>query len=270
METKDFFFEFSNQDRIDVFKSLYKSEKKHSEIEKELHISGSEVSRHLKRLREKSLVIKTREGKYTISNIGKIFYWILDLFEVSLKHKEYFNTHDITSIPLYLILQLGELHTLELSTKTLQNIELWSNLVKNSEQFIYAISDQFQTSLLPIVEQNVYNQDLEIRALIDKSLLKSYNIPREWSEKFENPANFYKKLNIFENIRILEELHLSLVVSEKGGILFLSRDTTINYGQCLIDNHPSFVNWLKDLFMFYWNKGKSLKPFIKKELKSTH
>jgi predicted transcriptional regulator len=268
LEIKDLFFEFSNEDRIAVFRSLYEKDKKHSEIEKDLDITGSEVSRHLKRLREKHLVNKTREGKYRISNIGKIFYWIINLFKVSIKHKDFFNTHDITSIPLYLILQLGELHTLELSTKTLKNIELWSDFVKNSEQFIYAITDQFQNSLLPIVEQNIHNQNLEIRALIDKSLLKSYNIPKEWSEKFKDPIKFYKKLNIYENIRVLDDIGLSFVVSEKGGILFLNKGNDIDYSQCLIDNHPSFINWCKDLFEFYWNRGKSLKPFIRKALKS--
>jgi predicted transcriptional regulator len=188
----------------------------------------------------------------------------MDIFETSITHKDFFNTHDITSLPLHLILQLGKLQTLELSTKTLQNIELWSDLVKNSEGFIYAISDQLQNSLLPIVERNIYNQNLEIRAVIDKSLLKSYQIPKEWSQKFENPIKFYKKLNIYQNVRVLDNINLSIVVSEKGGILFLSKDENIDYSQCLIDNHPSFIEWSKDLFDFYWKKAHSLKMFIPK------
>jgi len=188
----------------------------------------------------------------------------MDIFETSIKHKDFFNTHDITTIPLHLILQLGKLQTLELSSKTLQNIELWSDLVKNSEGFIYAISDQLQNSLLPIVERNIYNQDLEISAIIDKHLVKSYQVPKEWAQKFENPIKFYKKLNIYKNIRVLNSIKLSFVVSEKGAILFLSKDENIDYSQCLIDNHPSFIEWCKDLYDFYWKKAKSLKPFVQR------
>ncbi len=262
MKIHDLFFEFSNESRIAVFRSLAERGKRHNEIEKVLDIPGSEISRHLGRLREKNLVVKTKEGKYKISNIGTIFNHIMDIFKTSIKHKDFFNSHDITSIPLHLILQLGKMQTLELSTKTLQNIELWSDLVKTSEDFIYAISNQLQNSLLPIVERNIYKQDMEIRAVIDNNLLKSYQIPKEWSQKFENPIKFYKKLNIYKNIRIVDTIGLSIVVSEKGAILFLNQDEDIDYSQCLIDNHPSFIEFCKDLFIFYWKQADSIKPFI--------
>lgn len=265
MKIHELFFEFSHEGRIEVFKSLWKSAKKHKEIEKDIDLPGSEISRHLKRLKSKKLVFKTSEGKYCISNIGKIFYQIMNIFEVSIKYKDFLNTHDITPIPLHLLMQLGQFSTAEISTKTIQNIELWADLVKNSENFIYAISNQLQNSLLPIVERNILDQDMEIRALVDKSLLKSYNIPKEWAEMFENPVQFYKKLNVYHNVRILKDIELSLVVSDKGAILFLSKDDDIDYSNCLIDNHPSFIRWCQDLFEYYWKKGKLLKPFIRKQ-----
>jgi predicted transcriptional regulator len=110
---------------------------------------------------------------------------------------------------------------------------------------------------------------MKIRAIIDRSLLKSYQIPKEWSQKFEDPAKFYKKLNIYQNIRVMDNNALSFVVSEKGGILFLGKDDNIDYSQCLIDNHPSFIDWCKGLFDYYWKQAKSLKPFIKKMLNPT-
>jgi len=64
LRINDFFFEFSNEGRFEVFKSLYKGKKRHSQLEKELDIRGSEISRHLKRLIEKNLVKKTLENKY--------------------------------------------------------------------------------------------------------------------------------------------------------------------------------------------------------------
>jgi predicted transcriptional regulator len=268
LEITDIFFEFSNRGRLDLFKSLYESDKKHSELVEELEVPGSEISRHLKRLREKKLIIKKQNNRYTVSNIGKIFYNIFEIFEVTVNHKSFFNSHDIMSIPLYLFVELGNLKTLEMSDKTMQNIELWSNLVKNSEEFIYAISDQFQISILPIVERKLQKKSIEIKALINKTLIKSYNIPDEWANKFDDASAFYKKLDIYENVRILTEINLSLIVSDKGGILFLKKNNSIDYSECLIDNHPNFINWCMDIFKFYWRKGDSLRPFIKRETKS--
>ncbi|MBD3193551.1 MAG: hypothetical protein GF317_00745 [Candidatus Lokiarchaeota archaeon] len=268
MEISELFFEFSNKGRIDVFRSIYQDGKKHSQIIKELDIPGSEISRHLKRLKIKNLIVKTKNNKYEVSNIGKIFYKIFEIFEVTIKHKSFFNSHDITSIPLYLFVELGNLKYLEMSDKTMQNIELWSNLVKNSEEFIYAISDQFQISILPIVERKIQKKSIEIKALINKNLLKSYNIPNEWADQFVDASSFYKKLDIYENVKILEEINLSLIVSDKGGIIFLKKDKGIDYGECLIDNHPNFINWCKNIFRHYWRKGTSIKPFISKELRS--
>ena len=73
---------------------------------------------------------------------------------------------------------------------------------------------------------------------------------------------------MLENIRILEEIKISLIVSDKGAILFLSKDGEIDYSQCLIDNRENFIKWTKELFEWYWKKGKGLRPFIRKAIRS--
>jgi len=268
LNINEIFFEFSNKKRYNVIKSLYIESKRHSQLENELNIPGSEISRHLKRLMEKNLITKNVNNKFTITNIGKIFFKVMDIFEVSLKCKDFFNTHEITTIPLFLILQIGDLKTIETSNKTLQNIELWSDLIKNSEKFIFAVLDQFQISLLPIAEKKIRTQSIEICALIDKHILKSYETPEEWSQIFQDSKAFYKDIKIFQNIRILDNIKFSLVVSDKGAILFLSKNGEIDYSQCLIDNSESYIKWTKELFKFYWRKGKALRPFITKEIQS--
>ncbi len=263
------FFEFSNKGRYQVFRLLHDKKLRHSEIETELpSIPGSEISRHLKRLLKNNLIVKDKNNQYSISNIGRIFYKIMDVFEVSIKNESFFNSHDISSIPIHLLLQLGELKTLEISYKTMLNIELWSDLVKNSNEFVWAISDQFQNSLLPIVEKKLQSKSIEIRALINKGLLKSYRIPGEWADIFEDSEKFYKSLKIYKNIRILDPFEFSLIVSEKGAILFLKKEGEIDYSQCLIDNQQSFIQWTKSLFEKYWKKGKELEPFITQEMRN--
>lgn len=254
------FFELSHQGRYDIFKQLCEKRKRHSQLLKDLTITGPEITRHLKRLTEQNLVKKFEDNTYGITNLGDFFSRVLDFFEITLKHVDFFNTHDFTTIPLHLMVQMGELKTVETSKKTMANIELWSDLVKNSEKFILAITDQFQHSLLPIVERKIKQQSLEIRALIDKTILKSYRFPSGMSKLVDNPEEFYKNVKRFKNVRILEQINFSLVVSDMGAILFLRKGDEIDYSQCLIDNHPNYIEWAKQLFEWYWNKGKVLKP----------
>jgi predicted transcriptional regulator len=263
LDVNSLLFEFSNKGRFDVLNSLYSESKRHSQLLKELNIPGSEISRHLRRLYEKSLVSKDIDNRYRITNIGKIFLQMMDIFEVSLHNKEFLNSHEITSIPVHLIFQLGKLKTVELSNKTMENMEIFENLVKDSGDFLLAITDQYQKSLLIEAENKMKDKSTSIRALVDRDLLKSYNIPEGWSTLFDDPKELFKKM--VKNIRILDKIQLSLVVTEKGAILFLSKDGEIDYSQCLIDNHKIFINWTKELFEWYWEKGVSLRSFIRKE-----
>lgn len=252
------FFEFSNEGRFEVFKSLYKGKKRHSQLEKDLDIRGSEISRHLKRLIEKNLVKKSTDNKYVITNIGKLFLDVLELFEVSLKFESFFNTHNIDIFPLNLILQLGNLKSIKIGSGTMQNIELWADMIKNSEKYILAISDQFQDSILPAVERKINNISIDIRALIDKNVLNSRGY-----EKLHDRHTFYQKINITQNIRMLKQIEFSLLVTDKGTILFLGKEGKIDYSECLFDENEIFIEWSKELFEWYWKKGTNIKSIIK-------
>ncbi|MFX1328716.1 MAG: ArsR family transcriptional regulator [Promethearchaeota archaeon] len=258
MRINDFFFEFSNEGRFKVFKSLFKENKRHNELEKELQIRGSEISRHLKRLIKKNLVKKTIENEYAITNIGKIFLQILDIFEVSLNYENYFNSHNINDLPLHLILQLGNLKSIKINSGTMQNIELWSDLINKSERIILAISNQFQESILPAVERKINNISIEIRALVDKSVLKSKGY-----KKLKDRHAFYQKLNISENIRMLKQVDFSLLVTDKGAILFLAREGKVDYSECLFDVSEFFIKWTEELFNWYWKQGVTIESIIK-------
>lgn len=264
MELNEFLIEFTNKGRYEVFKSIYRKSKRHNELEKELDIPGPEISRNLKRLMRKELISKTYDNEYEISSIGKIIYEILDLFGTILIFKTFFNNHDINSIPINLLLQIGKFKNVAINDQTMKNIQLWSDLVKNSETVILAISDQFQDSILPIVEKKISNQSIKIKAIIKKSILiDSVKVGRQ----FEDRHAFYDKLDVIQNVRILDQFDLSLIVSDKGGLLFLSQGGKIDYSQGLTGNSNAFIDWTRELFKWYWKKGENIKPFIKKNKK---
>jgi predicted transcriptional regulator len=254
--------EFTNKGRYEVFKSIYRENKRHRELEKELDIPGSEISRSIKRLVSKNLITKTIDNEYEITSIGKILYEVLNVFESTLHYEEFLNNHDINSIPFELLINLGKLKTVKIYNQTMKNIQLWSELVKNSEKFILAISNQFQDSILPIVERKISNQSIKVKTLIEQAvLMDSVKV----GEQFKDRHAFYDKINVSQNVKVLQKVNLSLISSDKGAILFLTKEGKIDYSQCLFDNEDTFITWTMQIFDWYWEKGKDLKAFLKNQ-----
>jgi len=252
-------FELSNEERLRVFKALFNEKKKHSDLEQELSLPGSEISRHLKRLNESHLIRKSLNHQYSITNLGKIFYQLLDIFEVSIKLREFFNTHSITMIPLDLILQLGSIKTIELGTNTIQNLELYSDMIKNAESVIYITMHQVQNSIIPVFEKKIQNKSMDIRVLVDKTvLISSQNSGLETLNR-QDPEDFFKKVDLLKPVKIYDNtLDFSLLITDKGAMLFLDKDGEIDYNQCLLDNNKSFIEWTTELFEYSWEKGNNL------------
>ena len=261
MDITDFLIEFTNTGRVEVFKSIYKSNRRHSDLERELDIPGPEVSRNLKRLKKKNLIVKTINNEYKITSLGILFYEIVDICEKILEFKDFFNDHDVNTLPLNLILQLGKLTPLNIDNQTMANIERWSDLVKNSEEFIIAISEQFQESILPIIEKKLTNQAINIKTIIDISILKEST---KVGKIFKDRHDVYDKMDAFQNVRVLEDVGISLLATDKGSILFLSKGEKIDYSQGLHSESHSFIQWTKELFHWYWQKAKKLDAFVKK------
>ncbi len=251
------FFELSNEERYKVFRALFNENKRHIDLEKELNLPGSEVSRHLKRLKEEHLIRKAVNHQYSITNLGKIFYQILDIFEVSIKLREFFNTHSIEKIPPELIIKLGNLKTLEIGNKILQNIESWRALIRDADKYIYVIMDQFESSLIQVFEQKIQKKDTEIRVLLFENLVNSIQ-NKEEDDDNKNPLTIFKKIEGGKRVKMSNEMDFSLIVTEKGAMLLLSKDKMIDYNECLIDTHNTFIEWTGELFEEYWKRSSDL------------
>ena len=81
-------------------------------------------------------------------------------------------------------------------------------------------------------------------------------------EKLQDRHAFYEKINITENIRLLKQINFSLLVTDKGGIIFLSKEGKVDYSESLFDDSEIFIHRSKELFEWYWKKGTNIKSLI--------
>lgn len=258
MKVNDLFFELSHEGRYKVLKSISKKRSKHMHLEKELRLTGPEISRHLKRLQEAKLIQKTVQGDYQITSFGKLICSVTVFFENSLSLVDFINTHNFENIPLEILFQIICLSDIELGTKTMENIELWAELIKKSNRYIYAITDQLQTSVIPIAHKKVQSgTSFDIKAIIDRKLFEKFTK----SEYLTPKANeLLKQIDFFNSVRLSEELDLSLIITDNGAIIFLRAGDSIDYSKCIFSKSEDFLKLTKKIFDLYWHKAIIIKP----------
>jgi len=269
MKISKLFFELSHEARYNIFREMNESPYKHSELEKKFDLPGPEITRHIKRLQKYNLIKKTPDRTYFRTNLGKLVNESLDFFEFNVMFRDFINSHDIDAIPSELLLNLGVLKNCSFFTKTMENIELWSSIIKDAKRFIFSISEQAINTDLPMIQQKILSQNLDIRCIIHVSLLKKYIQTVEWERYIEGPKpeifqKLSNKIGIPDCIRKTNNANIVLLITESKVILFLSDNTKIDYSECIYaENNQEVIKWAKNLFEYYWKKAQ---PVSKKEL----
>ncbi|MHA1733063.1 MAG: helix-turn-helix transcriptional regulator [Promethearchaeota archaeon] len=253
MNMNDLFFELSHEGRCRILEFLVTGKKKHAQIEAELGIVGAEVSRHLKRLQNTHLVEKSPDGMYGLTSFGEATCSLFPFFENSLKFVDFINAHDFRSIPPYIMLQLESSPDVEVRTGTINNIEMWTELITRAQSYIWAITDQLQTSMVPLIRKKLESgTELEIRAIVDRKLLRKFS---ESSVLPFDPDDMIKRVDLFENVRIQDETSISLTITERGALIFLRSDDHVDYSQGMFSESPTFIGWAKKIFKLCWEQG---------------
>ncbi|MHA1148151.1 MAG: helix-turn-helix transcriptional regulator [Promethearchaeota archaeon] len=264
MKLKDLFFEFSHNKRYKIFKLLDKECQNHTEIRNLLNLPASEVTRHTQRLIESDLIKRDLKGRFSSTNFGKMLYNILDYIEFSVKFRDFINEHNILTIPPGSLLKIGNLKNCQLLSRTMENIETWSEMIINAEKYIWSISDQLQNSIIPIVQKKIMNKKIQIKAILEKSLLERFIGEDSWEAYLKGVSSeiieeFFEKLEVPQNVHVKINLNFALTITESETILFLSAERGIDYSQCLYaKNNRNFSEWAKDLFMHCWDESETI------------
>jgi len=112
-------FVLASTDRLQVLSCL-REEKEYrlSDIAQRLDSSIQEASKHVARLREQNFVEKNpSNGYYALTTLGKLVTKLLPSMEFLSENKEYFLTHNISSLPEEFIERIGELQQHQYNAK---------------------------------------------------------------------------------------------------------------------------------------------------------
>jgi predicted transcriptional regulator len=256
----DIFFELSNEDRLEILFKLQEDHMKVTTLSRELEITTQECSRHVARLSEAKLVEKDSEGFFNLTLYGRASLKLIPSWRFISEHGDYFNIHSLEKISPELVCRIGELRNSEPTENVMVTFHIVESLIKNAEEYIWLMHDQYILNTLPLLRERLENgvtfrtfepQTKEPRRDLD---------PMRHHYIAEDDEYFFMK--VWESgqvsTRFSDDIEAFLYISEKEAVIaFPLSDGSFDY-LGFYSKEPSILKFCRDLFDSYWETGVPL------------
>jgi len=235
------FFELASESRLCILRELHRENLKMQEIARRLGVTPTEAFRQLERLSAASLVQRQPDGAFALAEYGKLVLQISASLDFISKNKAYFSTHDLMRLPGQFVNRLGELAGANLETDTIESLNMGAKWFTDAKQYAWGIGEgTIPAHMIPVMNQQV-QRGIQIKMLIPNELLPVTNQPGT-AKNVE--------------IRGLPDLPgLVAITEEMAGICFRQIGGRIDYAG-FFGSDPAFHDWVKDLFLYYWEKAR--------------
>lgn len=235
------FFELASDSRLGILRELNMKDQKMQEAARRLGLTTTDAFRQLQRLGEASLVRKQPDGSYAITRYGRLVLQLSSPLEFLLKHREYFLTHDLFCLPYQFVNRIGELSGASLSMDSMENVNLAGRMVREAGQYLWGGGPERP---LESAGQTAYGrapEGVKFKFLFPEQYLPDHAVLADTPQNIE--------------WRGLSDIPVTIVLTEKeAGICFPLVGGKADYA-AFIGDDPAFLNWVRDLFLYYWERG---------------
>lgn len=236
------FFELASETRLDILRELKNENLKMQEIARRIDVTATEAFRQLERLSNALLVQKQPDGTFALAEYGKLVFQLSSSLEFTSKHKEYFSTHDVTRLPTQFVNRLGELSQAKLIMDTVETLNKAQRAFMEAEEYGWGMAEGTIPERMEPIMDEIIQKGVKLRFLIPGIRLPTNASPLPPMKNVE--------------IRGLLDLPAIVVLTEKeGAVCFRQVGGRMDYAG-FFGKHPTFLSWVKDLFQYYWEKGR--------------
>lgn len=245
--------------RTKIILSLNESGKSLNDFKIELGLQSSSILRALKSLENEGMAFK-REGKYFLSEFGKIIAFKLEIFFKSfytiMNCEKMWLDHCINGIPLLLIKRIGCLNNSFIVEATTTNIirpHTYQSEIISKCNKIRIISPIFYYPYLNLFKERFKNEtevEIVLTPLIWDVICKT--VPHDKLTRIIS-SNYFKLFKIDEDINIkftVTEEFVSMGLFSNEG-LYDATMILVSYGE-------DAIGWGNELFNYYVNKAQRI------------
>jgi predicted transcriptional regulator len=242
-------FELAGTDRLNILLELKNKPLRLSYLSKKLDFTVQETSRNISRLAEAKLITKEADGCFRLTPYGEETLNLLEGFNFLSKHRDYFATHTLSTIPKEFSNSLASLGGCQLVDDVMVAFSNVESMIQKAEEYIWILSNQILVSTLPYLEESL-KRGVEFKLILPITV----NPPKDALERMYSPIFLQAvKAGKLEN-RFLEKIDVLICLSEKevAALGFLNADGRLDYHGFRAVDELSF-RWTKALYSHYWN-----------------
>jgi predicted transcriptional regulator len=234
-------YELSGTSRLNILRELNTKNLTMTGLAGKLNLTTTEASRQLQRLSDTLLVRKQPDGMYSMTNYGRLVLHLCSPIDFVSRHREYFLTHDVWGLPPLFITRFSELSGSTLMMDMLENINTSFRIVREAREYIWMGGIEqpinFDSILVEQVPKGVKGKFLFLERFLPKKPLAP-----ELAQGIE--------------YRIVDSFPVTFLMTEKGAVVaFPQIGGKADYA-AFIGNDPVFLNWCRDFFLYFWEKGR--------------
>jgi predicted transcriptional regulator len=239
----DLLFELSSGERMNIMLSLKEQRLRLSHVAQRLEMTVTEASRQLQRLSDAQLVSRDTEGLYGVTSFGELALFLLSGLGFASKNRQYFLEHNVSLLPQEFRNRIGELSNCEFDSDTVRVFEHARKLLLNAKEYIWIQSYQHLLWNAPIILEKM-EDGVDFRFILPENTVP----PPEYEH---DPA-------IIKATKTLERVASRVLITEEEASLSLPyADGRIDY-TAFMSRDPIFLNWCRDLFLFSWERARSI------------
>ncbi|MBA4453918.1 MAG: ArsR family transcriptional regulator [Nitrosopumilaceae archaeon] len=263
--TKDFensanyFLELASEQRLMILNYLSTRSIGVTQISKHLDATPQEIHRNLNRLNKVGFVKKGQNDKYEITTSGKIMLSQMSLVKFLTKNKEFFESHDLSTIPSKFTKRLGVLESCTHVKGVTAVLDKWMMIYSKAKSYVFDVVSEsppgLETPLIKKIEHGV-----SYRHVIAENLLEAKN-----REKNLKKMGYYDLISKGKILRKkTKTVPVILLINEsQSGIIFSSPSKTPDLAHMFYGTDPSFHEWCIDYFETIWKKSTPIRSISK-------
>ncbi len=246
------FFELAGDLRLYMLTKLSSKPYRLSQLANDLNSTMQESHRNINRLIDAKLVKKTGESELLLTPYGEIIVSLIPSFNFPYIHKEYFQDHTLSSLPLKFIQRIGSLNNCEVVVGVMAVLQRWKMVYSNSRIYIKEILSQVPIDLIETIAERI-NNNVKFSYIFPNDVV----IPRGRSE-------LLKKLGwtnmIFKGLverRLVDKVSIVTIFNEKEScVSFPTLKGEPDLNIMFYSKDESFHEWCEDFFSYEWIHAK--------------
>jgi predicted transcriptional regulator len=243
-------FILASIDRLTLLSEIAIEKQRLSQLTTKLSATPQETSKHLTRLRDAKLIEKDSDGFFSLTAFGKIIVNLLPSIRFLTQNREYFLSHDISSLPLEFIERLGELQEGQYGDKVGSILAHAQQVVQDAEEYIWLMADHTLGGQGYVTGSG----KLESSSTVTWRVIIPADSSIDWT-RLRRSVGTHKGRIEYHLMEDPNDIKAGMALNEKiAGFTLPNTTGKLDFNSGFRSNNPLFRKWCQDLFVFHWNK----------------